>query len=231
MDHQQGEQGTCPPAQDAPRARAMVRAHKEPTGVEDRPKRHCTEPAGVGKASKRWDRTGVVEEDLGHRKYTVRIDGSGQLTDRNKQFLRGFKPATLSQPGVYVPPCTSAQSTPDAGQPGPGVRQSAPRAEQNEYYTEQSMPSDTCTEDPAGFRQDPSPGPQGPQVTGDQDAAPQVTEDQVFRPRHSSRGLRLFCASLAQTGVSEQYRCSTTPERDSNPGHQPTCKLVSFNPG
>ena len=39
-------------------------------------------------------------EDLGNRKYRVRMDGSGRLTDRNRQFLRQFKPATFSQPGL-----------------------------------------------------------------------------------------------------------------------------------
>ena len=56
---------------------------------------------GAGKVAKRWDRTGVVVEDLDFHKYRVKIDGSGRLTDRNRQFLRLFKPAksTLS-PGL-----------------------------------------------------------------------------------------------------------------------------------
>ena len=56
---------------------------------------------GVGKIAKRWDRTGVVVEDLGFNKYRVRIDGSGRVTDRNRQFLRLFKPATFTySPGI-----------------------------------------------------------------------------------------------------------------------------------
>ena len=56
---------------------------------------------GAGKIAKRWDRTGVVVEDLGHNKYRVRIDGSGRVTDRNRQFLRLFKPATFTySPGI-----------------------------------------------------------------------------------------------------------------------------------
>ena len=46
--------------------------------------------------AKRWDRTGTVIEDKGLNKYSIRIDGSGRVTDRNRQFLRGFKPATNS---------------------------------------------------------------------------------------------------------------------------------------
>ena len=56
---------------------------------------------GAGKVARRWDRTGVVVEDLGYNKYRVRIDGSGRVTDRNRQFLRLFKPATTTySPGI-----------------------------------------------------------------------------------------------------------------------------------
>ena len=54
---------------------------------------------GAGKAAKRWDRTGLVLEDLGHNKYRVKVDGSGRVTDRNRQFLRQFTPVTQAQPG------------------------------------------------------------------------------------------------------------------------------------
>ena len=54
---------------------------------------------GAGKAAKRWDRTGLVLDDLGHNKYRVKVDGSGRVTDRNRQFLRQFTPVTHSQPG------------------------------------------------------------------------------------------------------------------------------------
>ena len=54
---------------------------------------------GAGKASKRWDRTGLVLDDLGHNKYRIKVDGSGRVTDRNRQFLRQFTPVTQAQPG------------------------------------------------------------------------------------------------------------------------------------
>ena len=47
---------------------------------------------GLGKAGKRWDRSGVVLEDKGFDKYSVKVDGSGRVTDRNRRFLRAFKP-------------------------------------------------------------------------------------------------------------------------------------------
>ena len=54
---------------------------------------------GAGKISKRWDRTGLVLENMGYNKYRVKIDGSGRVTDRNRQFLRQFSPVTPHQPG------------------------------------------------------------------------------------------------------------------------------------
>ena len=54
---------------------------------------------GAGKVARRWDRTGLVLDDLGHNKYCVKVDGSGRVTDRNRQFLRQFTPVTQTQPG------------------------------------------------------------------------------------------------------------------------------------
>ena len=42
--------------------------------------------------SKRWDRSGVVLEDKGFDKYTIKVDGSGRVIDRNRKYLRSFTP-------------------------------------------------------------------------------------------------------------------------------------------
>ena len=55
---------------------------------------------GAGKIAKRWDRTGLIIDDLGYNKYSVKVDGSGRVTDRNRQSLRQFTPATQVQPGT-----------------------------------------------------------------------------------------------------------------------------------
>ena len=31
--------------------------------------------------AKKWDRSGLVVEDLGHNKYRIKIDGSGRVTE------------------------------------------------------------------------------------------------------------------------------------------------------
>ena len=50
----------------------------------------------VGHHAKKWDRTGLVTEVWPHRKYTVKIDGSGRTTKRNRKFFRLYKPISLS---------------------------------------------------------------------------------------------------------------------------------------
>jgi hypothetical protein len=46
----------------------------------------------TGNKPKRWDRTGLVVEVKPHDKYTIKMDGSGQTTDRNRRFLRPTTP-------------------------------------------------------------------------------------------------------------------------------------------
>ena len=41
-----------------------------------------------GKDPLRWDKSGVIVETLGNQQYTVRMDGSGRVTLRNRRFLR-----------------------------------------------------------------------------------------------------------------------------------------------
>ena len=48
----------------------------------------------TGRHPNKWDRSGIVLENLGHDKYNVKIDGSGRITTRNRRFLRHY---TLSQ--------------------------------------------------------------------------------------------------------------------------------------
>ena len=48
-----------------------------------------------------------------HGKYTVKLDGSGHLTDRNRRFLRLYKPASAN---FSDSPPDSLQTTPEAHQ-------------------------------------------------------------------------------------------------------------------
>ena len=51
--------------------------------------------SGAGKGAKRWDKTGTVVEDKGFDKYSIKVDGSNRVTDRNRRYLRYFKPDSL----------------------------------------------------------------------------------------------------------------------------------------
>ena len=40
----------------------------------------------------RWDKSGTVVESLGDQQYNIKMDGSGRLSLRNRQFLRRIEP-------------------------------------------------------------------------------------------------------------------------------------------
>ena len=54
---------------------------------------------------KKWDRTGRMVEALGHRKYLVKMDGSGRVLIRNRRFLK-FLPSNTDtqQPWIHLSP-------------------------------------------------------------------------------------------------------------------------------
>ena len=51
----------------------------------------------IGNQPRRWERTGVVIEVRQFHQYVVRVDGTGRVTLRNRQYLRKFTPF-LSKP-------------------------------------------------------------------------------------------------------------------------------------
>lgn len=50
----------------------------------------------TGNHPKKWDRSGVVTEVLPFDKYTVKVDGSWRVTQRNRRFLKAYTPAATS---------------------------------------------------------------------------------------------------------------------------------------
>ena len=50
----------------------------------------------TGNHPKKWDCTGTVIEQGQHNQYLIKIDGSGRLTKRNRQFIRTFKPTSAT---------------------------------------------------------------------------------------------------------------------------------------
>ena len=45
-----------------------------------------------GKDPLRWNRSGIVVESLENQQYTVKMDGSGRVSLRNRKFLRKIQP-------------------------------------------------------------------------------------------------------------------------------------------
>ena len=93
---------------------------------------------GAGKIAKKWERTGQIIESLGYNKYRVKIDGSGRVSDRNRQFLRRITPVTPTMPGpIPSPPChgttTESPEPPTAPIQVPvGLPQPQPEMKDNE---------------------------------------------------------------------------------------------------
>ena len=63
----------------------------------------------TGNKPKRWDRTGVVVEALPYQQYRIRMDGSGDISLRNRRFLRRITPV---QNLITSNPSTVTQSIP-----------------------------------------------------------------------------------------------------------------------
>merc|ERR1719347_2330703 len=79
------------------RERALARRlDRDGARIEQYTKRQQLIPVGnavavqnqKGRFPKKWDKTGVVLENLDHDKVLVRMDGSRRLTTRNRRFVK-----------------------------------------------------------------------------------------------------------------------------------------------
>ena len=78
----------------------------------------------TGNKPLRWDKTGVIVDWMEHSQYSVKIDGSGALTLRNRKFLRPHSPfhtgeatklpAQMKPPALEIPAVASAREPEDA---------------------------------------------------------------------------------------------------------------------
>ena len=81
--------------------------HLSPLNLGDK----CFIQDQTGKLAKTWHCTGTVVDVLPYHKYTIRIDGSGRLTNRNRQFLRRYEPARMTI-NTSHPPCVAPPEVP-----------------------------------------------------------------------------------------------------------------------
>lgn len=57
----------------------------------------------TGPHPKKWDKTGIVVEVRQFHQYIIRMDGSGRVTLRNRQFLRKYTPVVSRDPIMNIP--------------------------------------------------------------------------------------------------------------------------------
>ena len=67
----------------------------------------------TGNNPKRWERTGVVVEVKQFHQYVIKIDGSGRLTLRNRQYLRQFQPFKPNSREEFIESFIPTTRTPD----------------------------------------------------------------------------------------------------------------------
>lgn len=91
----------------------------------------------TGNHSRRWDRTGTVVEARPFHQYLVKVDGSGRLTLRNRQFLRKIREFQIDR----SPPSPPMETLP--------WQQDSQPIPETHISTEEPPVRETC-DDPAG---------------------------------------------------------------------------------
>ena len=87
-----------------------------PLRVGDR----CYVQNQTGNNPRRWDRSGTVTDVHDFDSYSVKIDGTGRVTRRNRRFLRRFVPAS---PNISFPESSRSISTPQVTVPSSSTEQ------------------------------------------------------------------------------------------------------------
>ena len=92
----------------------------------------------TGNKPKRWDRTGLIVDTLPHQQYKVRMDGSGEVSLRNRRFLRKITPiqTLISAEGMAATPASpqaTSDSVPGSRSP-PAPRRSLRRRRQTNRF-------------------------------------------------------------------------------------------------
>ena len=96
----------------------------------------------VGANPRRWEKTGRIVEIHEHNQYTVRMDGSGRTTLRNRRFLRKCIPFLKDDPDIPIDFTDQPPAIPhDAPQNDP--HDVCPSESNHEPYMHYSEPHDT----------------------------------------------------------------------------------------
>jgi len=168
----------------------------------------------TGPHPKRWDRSGTVVETHGYDSYTLKVDGTGRVTRRNRKYLRKFEPASpeiVNREGFirHVRPLTTSASRPSSSSPSHSPS-SLPTSSSNPPSPSPTTAPLLSEKGPVDTHQDSTPPlPSQPTKGTDEehqrdaldldthdDAAP--TTDSSSRPRRATRPPRKY---VPETGT------------------------------
>ena len=193
----------------------------------------------TGRHPTKWDKSGVVVEVLQYHQYIVRMDGSGRLTTRNRQFLRRQAFPTTEDTNPLLrqlpptpptpPPPTPTPATPPPTHPSPQT----PPTSTNPSIPSQTipplpspLPPSRTTITPTTDPQVPTPSPHRPTVpttptTRQSYAAVAGTPTPPRRPTQitpTNPALRLTL-NLPKTPAPEPRRSNRGPKPIDRYGH------------
>ena len=155
----------------------------------------------TGNHPKRWDRSGTVVEVLGHDSYNMKVDGSGRLTRRNRQFLRQFVEPSLNI--SLKDPTPRAGTTPTVGKPPTRPDVSVTPAPPACTPPDRQDIATECVAPPAIV----------PQHNAQSEADRSIVQEVVVPPPASQRGTLSDADCLISQGVAPLAPCNTRPRR------------------
>ena len=155
----------------------------------------------TGKTPRKWNKSGLILENQSHDSHLVKVDGSGKVTKRNRQFLRKYQPFFTD----VAPPVTSPPIPPVAHLTHP-VQQSSPTPVLPEPRS--PTPPDLAPQ---------SPVPSSDQTVDNQQPAKTTPPSKL--PRHLRERwivnpeLQTSPTTCAQYSIPPNYICTSFPNQ------------------
>jgi hypothetical protein len=94
-----------------------------------------------GRFPKKWDKSGTIVEVRANDQYTVRIDGSGRFTLRNRRYLRKFVPHALYKKSTVPAPYSSTTNRESYVDPFVQIQPQSPMPPDQRLLPEQLTPA------------------------------------------------------------------------------------------
>ena len=138
----------------------------------------------------------MILEHLGFNKYRVKVDGSGRITERNRQFLKKFTPVTPTLPGP----------SPNASYCEPSVNPTRPTSDLNPQPVVNPIPTPDLN-DNAALNPPTSP----PRQLREPPSAPSTPESPSFVTPPSSPATTPAATPNLPDPVGEQPTIPETP--------------------